>query len=145
MASGTSQVHPPPTSSESDGIQNRYRQERRAHRRFPVHLEFELFHFCGASHLLWAGSGRTANWSRDSILIPWDKQLSIGSSVELVVRWSSLTQLVILGRVIKVETRGVVVKIMRWHFRGGKESDGALPRHGPVRPAVPPLGHARAS
>lgn len=115
--------------------------ERRANSRYQIELEFELFHLWGASHLEWAGSGRTMNWSRNSILIPWDKPLAAGSSVELVVRWSSGVQLIVVGRVIAKEPRGVVVRILRRRFRGKPElmiSDSASD---PVHTA----GHTRAS
>jgi len=92
--------------------------ERRASRRYDLAVEFDLFHLWGANHLIWAGAGKTRNWSRNSILITWDKPLTQGSSVELVVRWSPNVQLVVVGRVLNSETRGTVVRILRRRFRG---------------------------
>ena len=92
--------------------------ERRANRRYEIGVEFDLFHLWGANHLIWAGTGKTRNWSRNSILIDWDKPLEAGSSVELVVRWSANVQLVIVGRVLSREARGTVVRILRKRFRG---------------------------
>lgn len=92
--------------------------DRRVNRRYEVELEFDLFHLWGAHHLVWAGSGRTANWSRNSILIPWNKPLTPGRSIELVVRWCTGVQLVVIGRILAHEPRGAVVKILRRRFRG---------------------------
>ena len=111
--------------------------DRRAHRRYPIELEFDLFHLWGANHLLWAGAGRTADWSRTSILIPWDRPLETGSSVELVVRWSPLAQLVVTGRVLKVEPRGVVVKMVRHRFQAASQPAAQAPERD--------SGHVRAS
>ena len=95
--------------------------ERRASQRYDIVLEFDLFHLWGASHLIWAGTGWTRNWSRNSILIDWDKPLAAGSSVELVVRWSLGVQLVVIGRVLNSDARGTVVRILRRRFRGKTE------------------------
>jgi hypothetical protein len=92
--------------------------ERRANRRYNLEVEFDLFHLWGANHLIWAGAGKTRNWSRNSILITWDRPLEPGSSVELVVRWTPSVQLVIVGRVLNTEARGTVVRILRRRFRG---------------------------
>ena len=92
--------------------------ERRANRRYNLEVEFDLFHLWGANHLIWAGAGKTRNWSRNSILIAWDKPLEAGSSVELVVRWTPSVQLVVVGRVLNTEARGTVVRILRRRFRG---------------------------
>lgn len=121
--------------------------ERRANQRYDVELEFDLFHLWGASHLVWAGSGRTLNWSRNSILIAWNRPLASGSSVELVVRWCSGVQLVVVGRVLASGSRGSVVKIIRRRFRGKPEFASAASVGG--RP-LPPLvmgaaGQTRAS
>ena len=97
------------------------RPERRANQRYAIELEFDLFHLWGADHLIWAGSGRTLNWSRNSILIDWNRPLALKSSVELVVRWSSGVQLVVVGRVLDSGSRGLVVKIIRRRFRGKPE------------------------
>jgi hypothetical protein len=92
--------------------------ERRANRRYDLSVEFDLFHLWGVNHLIWAGAGKTRNWSRNSILFDWDKPLAAGSSVELVVRWSQNVQLVVVGRVLNSAARGTVVRILRRRFRG---------------------------
>ena len=97
------------------------RWERRANERYQIEMEFDLFHLWGARHLEWFGSGRTKNWSRNSILIVWDKPIDVGASVELVVRWSSGVELIVVGRVMISEPRGVVVRILRRRFRAKPE------------------------
>ena len=97
-------------------------QERRAHQRYDFVADFDLFHLWGANHLIWAGAGKTKNWSRTSILLDWDQPLEAGSSVELVVRWSHRAQLVVVGRVLSCDARGTVVRILRRRFRTKQES-----------------------
>lgn len=122
------------------------RPERRANQRYTVELEFDLFHLWGASHLVWAGSGRTLNWSRNSILIDWKRPLASNSSVELVVRWCSGVQLVVVGRVLAINPRGAVVKIIRRRFRGKPEFASAATLGGrPSQPLVMAAGQTRAS
>jgi len=101
------------------------RPERRTNPRYDVELEFDLFHLWGDNHLVWAGSGRTLNWNRNSILISYDKPLTAGNSVEMVVRWASGVQLVVVGRVMSNEARGTVVRIVRRRFRSQPESAAA--------------------
>src|SRR5690348_14053913 len=107
--------------------------ERRANQRYDLAVEFDLFHLWGANHLIWAGAGKTRNWSRNSILITWDKPLEAGSSVELVVRWTPSVQLIIVGRVLNSEARGTVVRILRRRFRS-KEDLGAITQPAPPAP-----------
>ena len=115
--------------------------DRRANRRYEIAVEFDLFHLWGANHLIWAGTGKTRNWSRNSILIQWDKPLEAGSSVELVVRWSANVQLVIVGRVLSREARGTVVRILRKRFRGQPD----LSKITNSAPPAPKSSGARAS
>ena len=114
----------PGAAAGAGAAQTKY-VERRANRRYDLVVEFDLFHLWGANHLIWAGAGKTRNWSRNSILITWDKALEAGSSVELVVRWTPSVQLVIVGRVLHSEARGTVVRILRRRFRS-KEDLGEI-------------------
>ena len=119
--------------------------ERRGNQRYVIELEFDLFHLSGAHHLAWAGSGRTLNWSRNSILIEWNRPRPSGNSVELVVRWCSGVQLVVVGRVLASGSRGLVVKIIRRRFRGKPEFSSARPSGSPQQPLVMSAGQTRAS
>jgi hypothetical protein len=106
-------------------------------------LEFDLFHLWGDNHLVWAGSGRTLNWSRNSILISYNKPLTAGGSVEIVVRWCSGVQLVVVGRIMSSGTRGTVVKIVRRRFRSQAEFTAAGSDDAPA--GGPKSGQVRAS
>src|SRR5581483_5637022 len=91
--------------------------ERRASARYELAAEFDLFQLRGAKHRTWLGSGTTRNWSRQSVLISWNKPLEPGTSIELVVQWSQTVQMVVVGRVLSNEARGTVVRILRGRFR----------------------------
>jgi len=119
------------------------RPERRANPRYEVELEFDLFHLWGDNHLVWAGSGRTRNWSRNSLLISYDKPLTPGSSVEIVVRWCSGVQLVVVGRILSSGARGSVVRMVRRRFRGQPEIAAAAGSGSSS--GGPQSGHVRAS
>lgn len=93
-------------------------RERRSSPRYEIDLALDIFHLQGARHLIWAGAGRTTNWSRNSILIRSDQPFTTGGSVQLVIRWSPGMQLMVTGRVLSSEARGTVIKILKSRFRG---------------------------
>lgn len=92
--------------------------ERRSNQRFELGLEFDLFQLHGAKRLAWYASGTTVDWSRNSILLRCGRNLAAGNSAQLVVRWTAGVQLIVVGRVIRSDERGMVVKIQRRRFRG---------------------------
>ena len=96
-------------------------RERRSETRYQLELEFDLFRIRGAKQLTWMASGRTANWSRKSLLVCTGQHLAPGTSVQLVVRWSPGVQLVVIGRVTAAGSRGIVVRMLRRRFRGKPE------------------------
>lgn len=114
--------------------------DRRANSRYDLELEFDLFHLHGAKHLVWAGSGQTLNWSRNSILIRPDRPLPASGAVQLVVRWAPGVQLIVVGRLLSSQQRGAVVKILKRRFRGKPQFYG-LPRESSA--SQPDFGGAR--
>jgi hypothetical protein len=92
--------------------------ERRSNQRFELALEFDLFQLRGAKRLAWHSSGITVDWSRNSVLLRSGRNLPPGSSAQLVVRWTAGVQLIVVGRVIRSDERGMVFKIQRRRFRG---------------------------
>lgn len=92
--------------------------ERRANQRYALPLEFDLFHLRGAKRLAWQASGTTVDWSRNSVLLRCGRNLTVGSSAQLVVRWFAGVQLIVIGRVIRCDDRGMILKILRRRFRG---------------------------
>jgi hypothetical protein len=107
------QVDPGP----SQDLQER-KADRRSNQRFELALEFDLFQLRGAKRLAWYTSGTTVDWSRNSILLQGGRSLAEGSSAQLVVRWTAGVQLIVIGRVMRTDERGTVVKIRRRRFRG---------------------------
>jgi len=94
-------------------------KDRRTNRRYAISVEFDLFRLRGRHRLTWAGSGRTIDWSRNSVLIPPVQQfMGGGTSVQLAVRWFPGVQLIITGRILSTQNRGTVVRIYRRVFRG---------------------------
>ncbi len=118
--------------------------DRRANRRYELELEFDLFHLYGAKHLVWAGSGKTRNWSTTCVLVHSDRPLTAGASLQLAVRWSPGVQLIVVGRVVSTESRGAVVKILRRRFRGKPQIFGAASRATTEPVMLPAAGQARA-
>jgi hypothetical protein len=96
----------------------RRKSERRTNQRFELALEFDLFQLRGAKRLAWHSSGITVDWSRNSILLHSGRNLAVGSSAQLIVRWTAGVQLIVIGRVIRSDERGMVFKIQRRRFRG---------------------------
>jgi hypothetical protein len=107
------QVDPGPTKA----LRQR-KADRRSNQRFELALEFDLFQLRGAKRLAWYTSGATVDWSRNSILLQGGRNLAAGSSAQLVVRWTAGVQLIVIGRVMRTEDRGMVFKILRRRFRG---------------------------
>jgi len=93
-------------------------RERRSNQRFELTLEFDLFQLRGAKRLAWHSSGATVDWSRNSVLLRSGRTLAVGSSAQLVVRWTAGVQLIVVGRVSRADERGMVLKILRRRFRG---------------------------
>ncbi len=93
-------------------------EERRANRRYELELEFEMYLLRGARESLWCGLGSTRNWSRSSILVRCDRMPPADATVQLNVRWSPGVQLVVVARVVQIEKRGLVLRIVRRRFRG---------------------------
>ena len=92
--------------------------ERRSNQRFELALEFDLYQLRGAKRLAWYASGTTVDWSRNSVLLRGGRNLAVGCSAQLVVRWVAGVQLIVVGRVIASDERGMVLRIQRRRFRG---------------------------
>jgi len=109
---------PIPMDAEPSKALRRRKAERRSNQRFELALEFDLFQLRGAKRLAWYASGTTVDWSRSSILLRCGRSLAAGSSAQLVVRWTAGVQLIVVGRVIRTDERGMVLRIQRRRFRG---------------------------
>src|SRR6516165_8375865 len=102
-----------PSYSESHGK----KFERRRNQRFPLSLsvEYEV-----GDH---RGRGASTDISSGGLLFMGDRMLPPGSRVRLSVTWPCSLhgtvplQLVVEGRVLRSDTRGVAVQILRHEFR----------------------------
>ena len=91
--------------------------ERRDSLRFPIALN--LRYTAGTA----CGSGRTLNWSADGVLCSLDQPVKVGVLVCLTVEWPARLNnetplnLVIGGEVLRVDARGVVIRIRQYSFK----------------------------
>jgi hypothetical protein len=95
--------------------------ERRNSKRYP--LEFELeYRVFGKGHSISAGVAKTLNISSEGILLAFTENVSKGQLVEVSIRWHTgargapQADLEILGRVIRVDSSGTAVRILRYGF-----------------------------
>jgi hypothetical protein len=95
--------------------------DRRLHRRYPVALEVKYKLSRGRATRL--GNGTTLNVSSRGVLFTTDDSLPTGSPVELTLNWPFLLEgvcplkLVMRGRVVRSDWRGVAVRTRDHEFR----------------------------
>jgi hypothetical protein len=105
--------------------------ERRSRRRFPLALSVE-YRLLGKSER-W-GSGKTRNISSTGVLIEVAERQPFSGSIELVVSWPCVLdgacalKLLMKGRVVRHESRGIAIESRQYEFRtaglaGGKRVD----------------------
>lgn len=92
--------------------------ERRAEQRYDLRLNCELYRFVEGPEPVRAGTGKTSVWSRHSVLIQTAVPLTEGDRLRVVAGWMFGMQLVVSGRVIRRDERGVVVEIQHPRFEG---------------------------
>jgi hypothetical protein len=92
--------------------------ERRAEQRYDLRLSCELYRYVGEPEPVRAGTGKTAMWSRHSVLIQTAVPLTEGDRLQVVTDWMFGIKLVVSGRVIRCDQRGAVVEVQRPHFQG---------------------------
>lgn len=103
--------------------------ERRLHRRYPIVLEVQYTSNRGRATRL--GYGTTLNVSTRGVLFRADDTLPAGTPVELMMNWPFLLEgvcplkLVMRGRVVRCDWRGVAVRTKDHEFRVA----GVVPSH----------------
>ena len=111
----------------------RHPNDRRSHQRYPITLnaDYRLFHKGRADGL---GSARTINIASGGVLLETDASLQAGSSIELLINWPLLLEgvcplrLVMWGRIMRSDSRGVAIKAKQHEFRtAGIRTSGNLP------------------
>lgn len=112
--------------SDAPGLAKLWREkpnkaDRRLHRRYPIVLDVEYKSNRGRIARL--GSGTTVNVSSRGVLFSADDSLPAGSPVELTMKWPILLEgvcplkLVMRGRVVRSDWRGVAVRAKDHEFR----------------------------
>lgn len=95
--------------------------ELRASQRYPLKFDVEYRVF-GKGHSIIAGTARTLNISSHGVLLAPTEGASKGQFIELSISWNSgapeaqKVELEVLGRVIRVDSRGTAVHILRYGF-----------------------------
>lgn len=97
------------------------RPERRRHRRYGITLEVE--YKLSRSRVGRSGAGTTVDVSSRGVLFQTNDSLNTGSPVELLLNWPFQLggicplKLVMHGRVVRSDSRGVAVRIRDHEFR----------------------------
>ena len=116
-----------------------FRPEQRTHQRYPI--EFELvYRLIHRGRVERQGTGRTLNISSGGALLETDDSLPTGRSIELMISWPFLLEgicplkLVMQGRIIRCDGRGIAVKVSHHDFRtAGARVPKNRPSDGRVR------------
>ncbi len=102
--------------------------ERRSRRRFPLALAVE-YKLLGRKER--CGSGRTRNISSSGLLLEVADRQPFSGSIELMVSWpcaldgTCALKLIVKGRVIRVEGRGIAIECSQHEFRTAGSAGGA--------------------
>ena len=95
--------------------------ERRSHERFPIALSADYrIHRKGRVD---SGSARTINIASGGVLLEANESLATGGPIDLFIRWPIRLEgtcplnLVISGRIIRSDSRGVAIKANHHEFR----------------------------
>jgi hypothetical protein len=113
---------PAPAIANSAKLATAHESDKRTHQRYPIalDLEYKLIHRGQVQRL---GSGRTVNISSGGVLIEVGDLMPPGRIIELVMNWPFLLEgvcplkLIVHGRVVRIDGRGVAVKARHHEFR----------------------------
>lgn len=114
--------------------------ERRSRRRFPLALAVE-YKLLGRGER--SGFGRTCNISSTGMLFEVADRQPFYGSIELMVSWpcmldgSCALKLIVKGRVVRVEGRGIAIESSQHEFRTAGPGSGAKRRDFKMRPTRP--------
>lgn len=102
--------------------------ERRARQRFPLALAME-YRLLGPSER--CGSGWTRNISSTGVLFELDEREPLSGSIELMLSWPCVLngacalKLLMKGRVVRNEGRGIAIASTQHEFRTAGPANGA--------------------
>jgi hypothetical protein len=109
----------------------RYSSERRAHQRFPLTLAVE-YRLLGKGER--SGSGQTRNISSSGVFFEVADGQPFSGSIELMVSWPCVLdnacalKLIMKGRVVRSEGRGIAIESKQYEFRTAGPAIGAKRR-----------------
>lgn len=121
--------------------------ERRSDRRYELALTVR-WRLIRRRRVLDSGTGTTVDVSSSGLLLETDRELSTGLMIELSIAWPVLLhnvaplQLVVAGRVVRVQGRRVAVRMVQHEFRTAGVS--LARRNGPELVPRNPLSAASA-
>jgi hypothetical protein len=104
-----------------------FRSERRSRQRFPLALVME-YRLLGKSEL--CGYGKTCNISSTGVLFEVTERLPFSGPIELMVSWPCVLddacalKLVMKGRVVRIQGRGVAIESKQHEFRTAGPASG---------------------
>lgn len=112
-----------PASARATTLQLETRRaDQRLHQRYPIELKIE-YKLLTRGRVESFGSGRTTNISSGGIFFESDDPLPTRGRVELAMDWPFLLEgvcalkLVMRGRIVRSDIKGIAVQIMRHEFR----------------------------
>ena len=99
-----------------------YPNERRSHQRFPIALTAD-YKIVRRGRVDGLGSARTINIASRGVLLEADEALPAAGPIVLLINWPlrlegvCALKLVILGRIVRSDSRGVAIKAKQHEFR----------------------------
>jgi hypothetical protein len=97
------------------------RGDRRLQRRYPLELDLE-FRIMDGDKVVYTGAGKTRNLSSGGVLFHTLEPVLSAAHVELAVRWPAVLgnvpflELRIFGRLVRNDSQGVAMRMIRYHF-----------------------------
>jgi hypothetical protein len=113
---------PAPAPADFGELVEKYLADERTHQRFPIKLDVD-YKVTYRGRVERQGSGRTVNMASGGVLLDTMEALPLGSQIELVIHWPFLLEgvcplkLVVKGRVVRSDDRGVAVLTKHHEFR----------------------------
>jgi hypothetical protein len=107
------------------------RGDRRLQRRYPLELDLE-FKIIDGGKVVSIGAGKTGNISSGGVLFHVPDGVPDGPHVELSVRWPAVLgnapflDLRIFGRLVRNDSKGVAIRMSRYHFERLNDLRGAF-------------------
>ena len=115
-------MSPAPTLAHTTRLRDSRRSDQRLDRRYPITLEIE-YRLLSKGRVERRGLGKTLNVSSGGLLFQANDSLPFGSPIEIMMNWPFMLEgvcplkLVIQGRVVRTDSKGVAVRTKQHEFR----------------------------